>query len=186
MCFVNFSNVQWSCKKGITARYKAGKIWQNQIKSELEWDGDFCTLLRALCWCVQVAFAMEMEDNDPKSDLYNECFYAGDSREYIRLLNANKVRLFILRLSLSCCLKLFTDWSSSSETTTWCDGFQKREKWYHNGHCTSMVCAPFLLVYVDVLVTLIWDSDSGIVVLLLLLLYQVRRWIFRDSVRICQ
>ncbi|CAA7033967.1 unnamed protein product [Microthlaspi erraticum] len=37
-----------------------------------------------------VSFAMEMEDNDPKSDRYNECFYAGDSREYISLLNANK------------------------------------------------------------------------------------------------
>uniref|UniRef100_A0A1J3IQH9 DNA topoisomerase 2 n=1 Tax=Noccaea caerulescens TaxID=107243 RepID=A0A1J3IQH9_NOCCA len=37
-----------------------------------------------------VAFAMEMEDNDPKSHLYDECFYAGDSREYISLLNANK------------------------------------------------------------------------------------------------
>uniref|UniRef100_A0A1J3E6K4 DNA topoisomerase 2 n=1 Tax=Noccaea caerulescens TaxID=107243 RepID=A0A1J3E6K4_NOCCA len=37
-----------------------------------------------------VAFAMEMEDNDPKRNLYDECFYAGDSREYISLLNANK------------------------------------------------------------------------------------------------
>lgn len=44
---------------------------------------------------VQVKVSLEMEDKDPKNDLYKECFYAGGLSEYINWRNANKVSLCI-------------------------------------------------------------------------------------------
>lgn len=57
--------------------------------------GQRLSFLSAVYICVQVNVSMEMEDNDPKNDLYRECFYAGGLSEYISWLNADKVRLWI-------------------------------------------------------------------------------------------